>query len=218
MVDIYNLYMDDSGTRHPDRNLDVAGSRPDWFALGGVLVHQNDEAQCRAMHEVFCREWEIDQPLHSHEIRNKKEKFAWIKDLETERQAQFYSALSTMLTSIPVIGIACTIDRPGYHRRYDEKYGKLKWSLCRSAFAICVERASKFARSKQCKLNVYVERSDKNTDNQIKQHFNNLKQSGHPFDPQAASKYNPLNQTFALTFICPSEVGREVVNKCLPRK
>ena len=44
-----HFYMDDSGTRNPDRH---PGRTPahgyDWFALGGVLIKQEDEESARA--------------------------------------------------------------------------------------------------------------------------------------------------------------------------
>lgn len=103
--------------------------------------------------------------------------------------------LGEMLLNLPVFGLACVIDRRGYHRRYHERYGKRKWSLCKSAFDIVVERACKYARSKGCKLDVFVERSDKKTDEKIQRYHEELRSCGHPFDPQNASRYEPLNQS-----------------------
>ncbi|PRQ09043.1 DUF3800 domain-containing protein [Enhygromyxa salina] len=192
MAAAYPFYMDDSGARHPDRQLSD-GSRPDWFALGGILVRQQDEQLCRRMHSELCAKWGIGAPLHSEEIRNRKKNFRWLAPLETRNQ--FLAELQAMLLAMPVVGIACVIDRPGYHARYHGKYGSQKWSLCRSSFTIGVERASKFARSRGCKLNVYVERSDRKTDRQVKTYFEELKRAGHPFDHARASKYSPLNLT-----------------------
>ena len=46
MSEIINFYIDDSGTRHPDKK---SGRRPahgyDYFSLGGVLVNEKDEEQ-----------------------------------------------------------------------------------------------------------------------------------------------------------------------------
>jgi hypothetical protein len=186
----FNLYMDDSGTRHPDRQLENNG-KPNWFALGGVMVRREDEDECRGQHERFCEKWEIEKPLHSEEIRHRKRNFRWLDKDEGVRQT-FLSELEGLLTSMPVLGVACVIDRNGYHNRYHARYGKQKWSLCKSSFAICVERAGKFAREQGGKLNVYVERSDRKTDNQIKQCFCEMKQKGHPFDQSNASRYDPL--------------------------
>lgn len=145
MAHVFNLYIDDSGTRHPDRALNTSG-KPDWFALGGLLVRKSDEQQCREMHAQLCRDWCITAALHSEEIRHKKENFRWLRHDEPKRQ-EFLGELTQMLVSMPIHGIACVIDRVGYHRRYHPKYGTQKWSLCKSAFHICVERAAKFIRS-----------------------------------------------------------------------
>ena len=194
MVDVLNFYMDDSGTRHPDRAISTPRKTPDWFALGGIIVRGEDEERCRGILADFCERWGITSPLHSEEIRHRSKNFRWLEGDPIRRQ-EFLVALETMLLSVPVIGISCVIDRPGYHRRYDAIYGNRKWSLCKSAFAISVERASKYARHHARKLNVYVEKSDRKTDNRLKQHFLDLKKSGHPFDTQTSSRYEPLEAT-----------------------
>lgn len=193
MPKILHLYMDDSGTRHPDRNVNLSSGKPDWFGLGGVLVREEDEETCRKVHETFCARWSLSRPLHSDEIRNYKGDFGQFR-VDRERRDRFFEDLETTLLALPVIGIACVIDRPGYHRRYHARYGKAKWSLCRSAFEICVERAAKFARSEDRKLNVHVERSDRKTDRAIQEYFRRLKGQGHSFDGQNAAKYSPLEQ------------------------
>jgi len=186
----FNLYMDDSGTRHPDRQLENNG-KPNWFALGGVMVRREDEEVCRGQHGRFCEKWKIEKPLHSEEIRHRTKNFHWLRKNEDARQT-FLMELEAMLLSMPVFGVACVIDRNGYHHRYHAMYGTQKWSLCKSSFAICVERAGKFAREQGGKLSVYVERSDPKTDKQIGQYFCEMKQAGHPFDKSNASKYDPL--------------------------
>jgi hypothetical protein len=96
-----------------------------------------------------------------------------------------------MATS-PVLGIACTIDRPGYNHRYREKYGRQRWQLCKTAFSITVERAAKHARKQGCKLRVHVERGDKKTDRIVKAYYDNLKAEGMPFAGDTSGKYAPL--------------------------
>lgn len=192
MVLKLNFYIDDSGTRHPDRQLNKNRGRPDWFALGGLLVREEDEEGCREMHHTLCSKWGITSPLHSEEIRHRTKNFRWLN--KPSIRDQFLPDLEEMLLKMPVLGLACAIDRPGYHTRYHDKYGPQKWSLCRSAFAIGVERASKFANADHRKLNVYVERSDKKTDRMIEVYFKDLKNHGHPFDSQRASKYVPMHR------------------------
>ena len=74
------------------------------------------------------------------------------KHLEFFRAGIFYEDLYQLLRAAPVTGLACVIDRPGYNARYREKYGRQRWSLCKSAFTISVERAAKYARSLDCRL------------------------------------------------------------------
>lgn len=193
MVAAYNLYMDDSGTRHPDRQLNQTG-KPDWFALGGLLVRNEDEPSCREVLAQFCDGWSIAAPLHSEEIRHRSKNFRWLERDEAQRH-RFLSELEAMMMSLPVLGVACVIDRRGYHARYHHMYGSQKWSLCKSAFAICVERACKFAKNEGRRLNVFVERSDQKTDNQIRAYFDSLKETGHPFAQPTSAKYQPLTQS-----------------------
>jgi hypothetical protein len=44
----FHLYLDDSGTRHPDKGSgDPEHRKHDWFALGGVVVDEADEDRVR---------------------------------------------------------------------------------------------------------------------------------------------------------------------------
>lgn len=51
MPQVVNFYLDDSGTRHPDH---APGKRAahgyDWFALGGVLVKEEEEKKPRGLY------------------------------------------------------------------------------------------------------------------------------------------------------------------------
>ena len=89
-------------------------------------------------------------------------------------------------------GLACVIDRPGYNARYLEKYGRQRWSLCKSAFTIAVERAAKYARSIDCRLRVCHERCNKTEDGMLKGYYEELKRDGPPFDTSRSEKYRPL--------------------------
>jgi hypothetical protein len=151
---------------------------------------------CHDLYEQFRERWpEIgDSPLHSDEIRSKKNRFRWLKD-DDERCQGFLEDLEGVLVTMPILGIACVIDRPGYHRRYDEQYGTQKWSLCRTAFNICVERAAKYAGAHECRLNVFVERSDKKTDRAVAGYFQELKVAGQPFDHANSSRYAPMSSS-----------------------
>lgn len=193
MPDIIRLYIDDTGTRHPDRKI---GNTPahgrDWFALGGVLVTEKQEEETRACHKKFCNDWSIDYPLHSADIRAQTENFRWLRTIDKDKRERFYEELYLLMARAPVLGIACTIDRPGYNHRYREKYGRQRWHLCKTAFAIVVERSAKYARNSSAKLTVFPERGDPDSDKRMKQYYSDLRANGMPFAGDTSGKYAPL--------------------------
>jgi len=194
MVDAMSLYLDDSGTRNPDRNpadpLPSHGN--DWFGLGGVLVRDSQRPAIEELHQSFCRTWGISYPLHSSEIRAKADCFKWLGKLPRSSLTSFYEGLTQLVTSGPLVAIACVVDRPGYNARYREKYGRERWMLCKTAFGVVVERAAKYARRHNCPLRVYVERSDRGTDNRMRRYYEELRTNGQPFDPRSSGRYLPL--------------------------
>lgn len=194
MVQTFNFYIDDSGTRHPDHRV---GKEPnhgkDWFAMGGVLLNSSHEDDTRLLYDKFITKWNITYPLHSSEIRSKKDNFSWIGKLPKTEEDIFFEELYQLLKHCRVLGQACVIDRHGYNHRYKEKYGKDIWLLCKTAFCIIMERAVKYSLSKKMKLRVFVEASDKKTDTLIKDYYSSLKETGMPFDQKNSSLYNPIS-------------------------
>ncbi len=193
-VGVYTLYIDDSGTRHPDKG---PGRLPahghDWFALGGIIIADTDRDWVAGSVESFKAKWDIKGPLHSAEIRAQSNHFAWLgKDLEDK--GRFLGELTSLITKSPVVVTACVIDRPGYNRRYREKYGDGRWSLCKTAFHIVVERAAKFARQQGARLRVYVERSGKLEDQMVRAYYDTMRASGSPFDHKTSAHYVPLGE------------------------
>jgi hypothetical protein len=188
-----HLYLDDSGTRHPDRD---PGQKPahkyDWFGIGGVVLRESDEDAVRAKHAALCAKWQINYPLHSTEIRASSKNFKWVKELSPERKSDFMDDLGSLATTPELIATACVIDRPGYNHRYRERYGRARWNLCKTAFVVAVERVAKLARESGFRLRVYVERADKGTDAMIRGYYDALRTNGHPFQSESASKYTPL--------------------------
>lgn len=198
-----HLYVDDSGTRHPDHQSQGFEGH-DWFGLGGILVREEDEADVRARYAAFREEWAsrvaVDVPLHSHEIRHGREAFGWLR---TDRTAatRFYEGLNTLVEAAPFRCTACVIDRPGHRARYSGVYPPdQRWSLCRTAFSILIERTCKLAIREDRRLRVFVERSDKATDRAIQGYYTTLRTQGLPFDPGRMATYHPLSATeFAAT-------------------
>lgn len=187
------FFMDDSGTKHPDHDPQPASHGRDWFALGGVLIDDEEiDGATRAV-DSFRERWPQmkDAPLHSHEIRGPYKNFAWLKEENNVRGA-FLEDLSRTLLSLPVIGLACVIDRPGYNARYSAQYSKeQRWSLCKTAFAIAVERATKRSILRGRKLRVYVERSSKRDEQKLKEYYDTLRSAGSWFNPGTSDRYAP---------------------------
>lgn len=192
MNKIICLYIDDSGTRHPDHKPNPSKHNYDYFAFGGILIKEEDETEARRLYAEFCKKWTINYPLHSVDIRGNHKKFSWLGRITSERYNSFMNEYYQLLESSPVIGIACTIDRPGYNHRYRERYGRERWALCKTAFSIIVERAVKYADSKGCKLRVLPERCNEEEDKKLKQYYEYLKKVGLPFDGITSSQYDPL--------------------------
>lgn len=193
MPKVINFYMDDSGTRHPDHAPMQNRHGNDWFALGGVLVCDEDEEGARDLHERFCKEWNITYPLHSADIRAKSKEFHWLNELDAATFNSFMLSIDQLATLLPLVGIACVIDRPGYNLRYREKYGRQRWSLCKTAFCIAVERAAKYAAAKGYRLRVCPERCNKKDDTKLAEYYAALKAEGQPFFAGTSEKYDPLS-------------------------
>lgn len=192
MVQKLTFYLDDSGTRFPDHSGSKSAQGYDWFALGGVLVRDEDEDRCRELHAELTSKWRMDYPLHSVRIRSKQGKFAWLGTSQEEYQ-QFMTDLTRLMLDAPMIGLACVIDRPGYNARYKEKYGDQRWRLCKTAFTVAVERAAKYAISLGRKLDVMVEKTNKEVDRDLAGYFAEMKQHGCPFNPANSERYQPLS-------------------------
>ncbi len=194
MDDVINFYLDDSGTRHPDHKIVLSHHRRDWFALGGVLIKDSDEAVARDAIVNFRMQWPqlASHALHSSEIRARTENFRWLLG-DKEEENRFIQDLQALLLALPVTGLACVIDRPGYNKRYREKYGRNRWELCKTAFNIVVERAAKFAIDRNCRLRVLPEKCSKASDKCLKHYYEDLKNSGQPFDATSSGAYVPLD-------------------------
>lgn len=190
----YHLYIDDSGTRLPDKEPSLERRDGlDHFALGGVLVASEDVDGIEQAHADLCKKFDIDYPLHSSSIRSTKENFAWMEN-KPEKADQFVSDCVKFLCSSPIIGHACVVHRPGYNERYERLYGKQRWDLCKSAYTIVVERAVKFARQHERKLVVYVEETGKKEDKAIREYHAYMREEGMFFNPKTSGDYAPLTQ------------------------
>lgn len=187
----YVLYVDDTGSLDPDTQpLLTRKDRMDCFGLGGFLLKEEDIPDVRRKHAQFCMKWEITYPLHSSSIRGGRGDFAWLKKPETA--GLFFQALEGFLLSLPILGVACVIHRPGYVARYQDRYKEALWYMCKTAFSILIERAAKFADEQDRFLEVVFEGAGKKEDHDLKRYLRELKQSGSPFDQTTSHSYQPL--------------------------
>lgn len=163
----------------------------DYFALGGILVQKHEVDVIFEAHKALCGRWRINYPLHSTKIRGRRENFRWLRD-DKEREAAFLADLEAVILSLPIITIAAVVDRSGYVARYRERYAKQTWLMCKTAFAILVERAAKFVQTRDSLLEIYFEPSGKSEDASIKNYGRMLKVEGMPFDQAMSAAYGAL--------------------------
>lgn len=192
---ILNLYVDDSGTRNPNHPSARPAHGHDWFGLGGVLIADNDEACIREAHAAFCADWNITYPLHSSEIRGRTGNFSWLAGLPQQDVQRFLNELYALVARTELVGVASVVDRPGYDARYLITYGRDRWSLCRTAFPILLERSVKFAISRDMRLQVFVERSDRLSERALKGYYEALRSQGMPFVGANMQAYSPVGET-----------------------
>ncbi len=164
----------------------------DYFALGGILIQEDKVSELITIHKNFTNKWGISYPLHSNKIRGKRERFFWLRN-DSEKANQFLTDLEGMLLSLPIIGIACVVHRPGYVNRYSEKHQGKPWLMCKTAFTILTERAAKFAHKNEAQLEIFFEQSGKNEDRDIKKYLRALKADGMPFDQNTSQGYKSLS-------------------------
>ena len=64
--------------------------------------------------------------------------------------------------------------------------------MCKTAYAILVERAAKLARRADAQLEIFFEQTGKAEDSDIKSYTKSLKHSGMPFDTVSSQGYHAL--------------------------
>lgn len=188
----YTLYIDETGIRYPQHKGCPRTDGMDWFGWGGILVNESDEAEIVSAMKELREKWKIDYPLHSSEIRGKRKKFGWLQN--DQLRGAFMSDLNDLLTQIPVIGFGVVVSRPGYNKRYREKYGAGRWELCKSAHPILIERVVRYLlqADPEARLRIVFEGS-RGVDNKlIVAYTREMRRDGHPFTKENAEKYTPL--------------------------
>jgi Protein of unknown function (DUF3800) len=188
-----HFFIDDTGSRDPDRVPTV--KRDDGmncFALGGVLVNAEDVEAIKEAHTAFCAKHNINYPLHSWAIRGGRGNFGWLRK-NPERTAQFYSDVGDFLVSLPLLGIAAVVHRPGYVARYKDKYQDNLWFMCKTAYSILVERAAKYAQRNGRTLRIFYEETGLNEDRDLVAYTKALKSDGMPFSQNNSAPYAGLS-------------------------
>ncbi|MFC7333942.1 DUF3800 domain-containing protein [Rhodocista pekingensis] len=198
----FDLYVDDSGSRMPDRVAPLPrADGVDAFALGGFMIPAEQAGMVHAEVANLVGRYDLAGPLHSHEIRCRKGVFAWLGQ-DRDRAARFQADLSDLIARLPIHVTACVVHRPGYNARYRALYGDGRWRLCRSAYQILVERCAKIAAAQDRMLKVFVEACGKREDRDIRDYHARLIQTGADFDKGTSGKYDPLLASgFARTLV-----------------
>jgi Protein of unknown function (DUF3800) len=186
-----HLYFDDTGSRNPDHEpRERRKDGMDCFGFGGILINEEDIDALIAAYRAFRESWRIDYPFHSHEIRGGRGSFGWLK--KPENAVEFLPALEDLLLSLPVIGIAAVVHRPGYVERHRDLYQDRMGMMSKTAYSVLIERAAKFARSRGRKLRVFFEGAGAAEDNDIIAYAKALKEDGMPFDQQNSAAHRAL--------------------------
>ena len=190
----FTICMDETGNRHPDKKSDSSREGRDWFGFGGIMIWGEHNDDARTLVKDFSTKWRLKYPAHITDMMSERKGFAWLGKLSQSDRDLFWSDWKYVLRGSEAIGIGCVISRPGYAARgYLEKHKDSKWLLCRSAFDITIERATKIARLEDRKLHVVFEQ-DPAMNSIVVGYFDNLKTNGLEFDPSNSNKYAPLSQ------------------------
>lgn len=192
MSNHYYLYFDDSGARHLDRKSGDPGPRFDYYALGGILIRNEDRDSVIESHRAFCNSWGIDYPLRSFNIRHQKKEFKWLRN--RKKRKFFTKELRDFLNKLPVIGIAAVIHRPGYNNRFKATYADDRWPLAKTALPILIERSTKYAMNNNAKLTVRFEKCNPTEDKEMIEYAKKLKKENSQFDKENSKKYSPLSK------------------------
>ncbi len=187
----YYLYIDDSGSRFPDKKPEKRNDGMDHFALGGILIEEGNKKKLEEEYKKFCAKWGITYPLHSTKIRGTREGFSWLEEDQKQKEV-FMVELSDLLTSIPVIGFAAVIHRPGYNKRYKDMYGEKQWWMCKTTYSILIERVTRYVMNHNGTLEIRYEGVGPKEDKAIVQYAKDLKATGSPFNSDTSVKYTAL--------------------------
>ena len=141
----------------------------------------------------ICQKYEVSY-LHSSAIRARKGQFSWLGN-QPDKAAEFYKDLDALVKQVDGTVFACVVDRDGYNIRYENRYEDQRWQLCKTAYAILIERATKLCLNQSARLRVYAEETGKKEDRALKGYHRDLLADGNLFNSETSEVYGPLNPT-----------------------
>ena len=162
----------------------------DYFAFGGALIDEANIVEVIAAHNGIVQRWGLTGPLHSTKIRGRRKHFSWL-NVDKLKEADFLNDLEKTILRLPIVGAACVVNRPGYVARYAAKYDQ-PWLLCKTSYAILIERAAKFAQASRKRLKIFYEEAGEKEDRDIVEYTKLLRSEGMPFDRSNAQPYAAL--------------------------
>jgi len=180
----YYLYVDESG---PKNALDFQGRNCDWFAFGGISIKKSDVDFMKKKHHALCNKWEIEVPLHTNDILERKNEFTFLED--KGKFADFCEDLDKLIVSLPIVCHAYVIDRKAYNKEYqdiDDRWSNYYYTTVPIVF----ERVAKYANMKKATLKIFFEKTG---DTKIDSYINKYK-GEQEFNRNISIKYNPLKK------------------------
>src|SRR4051812_12552823 len=124
------FYMDETGNRQPDKKADKSREGRDWFGLGGFLIQREDEEASKWARDEIARELGVRSPFHITDMLAERQGFSFLGRKTERERNDFWRKYLGFLADLPIVGMGCVIDRPGYvGRGYMDKHGNAKWLL-----------------------------------------------------------------------------------------
>ncbi|MBK8947173.1 MAG: DUF3800 domain-containing protein [Ignavibacteriae bacterium] len=172
----YFLFLDESG----DHGLIKIDPNFPVFVLTGIILTENSYLnignQIKELKKKFWGDKKVI--LHSSDIRKHENEFSILFDQDIKKE--FYEILNTILSQSDYKIISSAIKK----KNYVNLYGKLHDDVYQISLSFIIERAvfyldSQFAASNS--LSIYIEKRGKKEDNQLKEHFQKLKNRGSGF-------------------------------------
>lgn len=192
----YTLFFDDSGTK----TFKWGPGQPLWFALGGFVVEnvyiENIKNSMRSFHDKWQQKLGlIIPPLHSSDIRSKKDGFEFLKN--TQIQQEFLTDVLHLILESPILVVGSVIDISKYEGYVKNNCGHSDvWSFYDTAYPILIERTLKHVIlcNSAARLWVVGEQSGKIEDKKLREIHEKLITSGTAnfFDKNRSEKYAKL--------------------------